>query len=677
MGTSNQLGMEAAEGAEEALIIQKKEQIANVSSEKAKYIEEKFSRTQNYVSLIADTATEIYNNPDNYSPRIPAEPVNGNTELAAQLMFAPGRSLEMPKLNEEAGLLGNVQDILLQINSHDPVVASTYVATNSGIVIMADYISSAKFSEGSDVPDPYIAYKRPWYERAYNEQDIIFTDVINDISGGGTCIVCAKPFYKGNQFMGVAGVGSYLSDVNEIVMDTQIGETGYAFLVDNKGQVNISAKTEGELIADPDNLTDLRESENKELADTAGKMVEGESGISELTIDGKKVYLAYSPLETLGWSFATVIEVDEVLAPAAAIQGRILSMTEKAKAQINRNIQFIILLLCATALIVFVMIAVMSGRLAARLTKPIAKLTDDVTQIGDGNLEYHNELHTGDEIETLSTAFEKMTVKLVEYINNLTSVTAEKERIGAELNVATKIQASMLPSIFPAFPEREEFDIYATMLPAKEVGGDFYDFFMIDEDQLAVVIGDVSGKGVPAALFMVIAKTLIMNHAQERKQPSEVFTEANRQLCESNEGEMFVTGWMGVLTISTGEFTYVNAGHNPPLLKSGDGDFEYLVGRSGFVLAGMEGMKYRQTTMQLHPGDILYIYTDGVTEATDTGNELYGEERLKTVLDEYKGLELEDMLHKIKEDIDVFVKGAPQFDDITMLALRINEGRNV
>ena len=278
-------------------------------------------------------------------------------------------------------------------------------------------------------------------------------------------------------------------------------------------------------------------------------------------------------------------------------------------------------------------------------------------------------IRTGDEIQALSEAIKTMELEINEYIQDLTTVTAEKERIGAELNVATQIQADMLPRIFPAFPEREEFDVYATMNPAKEVGGDFYDFFLVDDDHLAVVIADVSGKGVPAALFMVIAKTLIKNHAQNQEAPGTVFTQTNEQLCEGNDAGLFVTGWMGVLEISTGKFVYVNAGHNPPLLKRAGGTFEWLKSRPGFVLAGMEGVRYRENTLQLEPGDRLYLYTDGVTEATNSHEELFGDERLQNALNEYMDLPVEQLLPKIKECIDAFVGDADQFDDITMLAL--------
>lgn len=279
------------------------------------------------------------------------------------------------------------------------------------------------------------------------------------------------------------------------------------------------------------------------------------------------------------------------------------------------------------------------------------------------------EKYAGDstEVGNLARSYISMVKDLETYVANLQSITAEKERINAELSLAASIQAHMMPCIFPAFPEHDEFDIYATMTPAKEVGGDFYDFFMTDESHFAVVVSDVSGKGVPAALFMVIAKTLIKNYAQMGQRPSDVFTTVNRLLCKGNDAGLFVTSWMGIIDLKDGKLTYVNAGHNPPLLKRGDGDFEYLRSRPGFVLAGMEGMKYLQNEIELCPGDRLFLYTDGVTEATNTDKQLYGEHRLSDYMNSHITDTATDILHGLKADIDGFAGEAEQFDDITML----------
>ena len=279
------------------------------------------------------------------------------------------------------------------------------------------------------------------------------------------------------------------------------------------------------------------------------------------------------------------------------------------------------------------------------------------------------DIHTGDEIEELASAFMQMNLEVKEYIRKLYLVTAEKERIGAELDIAAHIQSSMLPCIFPPFPDRHEFDIYATMTPAKEVGGDFYDFFMVDERHLAIVMADVSGKGVPAALFMVIGKTLIKDHTQPGADLGTVFSEVNDILCASNSEGMFITAFEGVLDLVTGEFRFVNAGHEIPFISRAGGAFEPHKIRAGFVLAGMEGLRYRAGVMELMPGDKLFQYTDGVTEATSAAKELYGMERLQNVLASVSDKAPQEILPAVKTDIDRFVGTAPQFDDITMLCL--------
>ncbi|MCR1840577.1 PP2C family protein-serine/threonine phosphatase [Murimonas intestini] len=276
---------------------------------------------------------------------------------------------------------------------------------------------------------------------------------------------------------------------------------------------------------------------------------------------------------------------------------------------------------------------------------------------------------TNDELQTLCESLKKMELDLNLHIDNLKNITAEKERIGAELNVATHIQESMLPSIFPAFPDRQEFDIYATMNPAKEVGGDFYDFFMVDERHLAVVMADVSGKGVPAALFMVIGKTLIKDHTQPGRDLGDVFSEINNLLCESNSEGLFITAFEGVLNLVTGEFKFVNAGHELPFICPAGGGFESYKINPGFVLAGMEGIKYTAGSMMLSPGDKVFQYTDGVTEATNGDGKLYGMDRLSLILNTVKDKAPGKILPAVKNDIDLFVGTAPQFDDITMLCL--------
>ena len=279
------------------------------------------------------------------------------------------------------------------------------------------------------------------------------------------------------------------------------------------------------------------------------------------------------------------------------------------------------------------------------------------------------DIHTGDEIEELSDSIKTMEKEINDYIDHLTEVTAEKERMGAELNIAKQIQASMLPCIFPAFPERKEFDIYASMDPAKEVGGDFYDFFLVDADHIAMLIADVSGKGVPAALFMVIAKTILKNSAQNGFSPKEVLENVNNQLCENNEAEMFVTVWLGIMQISTGKMHCANAGHEYPAVRRAGGSYELFKDRHGFVLAGMEGTRYHEYEIQMEKGDSIFVYTDGVAEATNAENELFGTDRMLDALNQNPDASCEELLNNVRKEMDGFVKDAPQFDDITMLSM--------
>ncbi|MGM0414696.1 MAG: PP2C family protein-serine/threonine phosphatase [Bacillota bacterium] len=256
------------------------------------------------------------------------------------------------------------------------------------------------------------------------------------------------------------------------------------------------------------------------------------------------------------------------------------------------------------------------------------------------------------------------------FVNYYLEEHKNKEKIESELKIANKIQASMLPRIFPPYPDREEFDIYASMTPAREVGGDFYDFYLIDEDRVAIVIGDVSGKGVPAALFMVIAKTLIKNEAQRGIKPDQILYNVNNTLCKDNEELLFVTSFVGILNIKENKLEYSNAGHNPPIIKREQGDFDHLSLKSGFVLGGMEKFEYQLEEMSFNPGDIIYVYTDGITEAMNKNKEQFSEERLLDTLNSIESDELGVIENTIKKAVNDFSGDRPQYDDYTMIMLK-------
>ena len=341
----------------------------------------------------------------------------------------------------------------------------------------------------------------------------------------------------------------------------------------------------------------------------------------------------------------------------------IVAVMPQSEAALSRNVA--VGVTTTMQIIVFSALFIMIFALVKKLVVDnILKINGSLAAITEGKLNTVVDVRSHEEFAALSDDINSTVDTLKRYISDA------EARIDAELAFAKAIQHSAIPTVFPPYPNRNEFEIWACMYTAKEVGGDFYDFYFVDEDTLAFLIADVSGKGIPAAMFMMTAKTLLKSYAESGMGVAEVLTQANNKLCEGNEAGMFVTVWMGYLNTRTGEVTYANAGHNPPFIRHGDGSVEMVKSRPGLVLAGMEGIRYRVNTIQLKTGDLLYLYTDGVTEATDVANNLYGEVRLQAVLQQKNVGDVESVCRQVKENVDNFVGDAPQFDDITMLALR-------
>ena len=323
--------------------------------------------------------------------------------------------------------------------------------------------------------------------------------------------------------------------------------------------------------------------------------------------------------------------------------------------------QLILSLICL-ALILFFVLRPLKKVQSCILEYKNSKDSKTVTR-GLSQINAHNE------IGNLSDDVSNMICEIDAHIEKIEHITAEKERISAEMELATRIQYSMLPSIFPPFPDRKEFSIYASMDPAKEVGGDFYDFFLVDDDHLCMVIADVSGKGVPAALFMMASKIILANNAKMGKSPSQILTDTNNAICSNNPERMFVTVWLGILEISTGKLTAANAGHEYPAIKRADSGFELYKDKHGLVIGGMEGIQYKEYEIQLEKGDRLFVYTDGVPEATNSENQLFGTDRMVKALNEMPYADPLQILKNIRKNVDGFVNGAEQFDDLTMLCI--------
>ena len=341
----------------------------------------------------------------------------------------------------------------------------------------------------------------------------------------------------------------------------------------------------------------------------------------------------------------------------------IIALMPKEEVEKQRNIS--VLMISSMVFIIFCVLIILVWLLVKQVVVDnIHKLNNALVKITGGNLNEEVNVRDNLEFDELSTDINLTVDTLKKYISDA------ETRIDAELVFAKTIQHSALPSVFPPYPERKEFEIWANMVTAKEVGGDFYDFYFVSEDRIAFLIADVSGKGIPAAMFMMTAKTMLKSYAESGKDISEVFTQANRKLCESNEAGMFVTAWMGVINFKNGKLSYVNAGHNPPFIKRKDGTFRPLKTRPCLVLAGLKKIKYSHHEEQLHPGDEIFLYTDGVTEAANSEGKMYGEERLAETLNGMGDVSVEKRCAEVLKSVENFASGAAQSDDITMLSFR-------
>lgn len=632
---------------ENALIRQMNQNLLNVVKDKADLADSELGKYADYIRDFSSYIHDLYQHPEDYVQRevFPPDAASAGVCTMQRYLVSPDISVEATA--QERRLLGNLEQLWAPVLSGSKdMITTIYVGTQSGFLLSYDDCADLGVTPGSD--ESYFDYfQSSWYTSAMEAGTVLFTDTYPDAYGRGLMISCAAPFYDAqDQFAGVVCMDILIGDLTSYVIDVALGEGAYAFLVNASGDIIASADMKATDAAF-ESILDA----SSAVYEVSAPIINGETGVM-LTSGG--VYYAYTPVSSANWKFCVHIPESLVLAPVKAMERNIIAA--------------IFAFVAALALIIFCVV-LMVRRFSQKLTAPLTALGQDVQTISSGDLDYRAEIRSNDEIGDLAGSFNNMAASLKQHIENLTSVTAEKERIGAELDVATHIQKSMLPCIFPAFPERKEFDVYATMNPAKEVGGDFYDFFMVDDTHLAVVMADVSGKGVPAALFMVIGKTLIKDHTQPGKSLGEVFTDVNNMLCDSNSEGLFITAFEGVLDLVTGEFRYVNAGHEPPYLcKQGEGFEAYKI-KAGFVLAGMEDLRYREGSLQLSPGDRIFLYTDGVTEATDGANQLYGSERLHRVLNANLDAGPETLLPAVKADVDQFVGDAPQFDDITMLCL--------
>ena len=684
--TGNLLGDNIAGFTESFAENQIKMRLSSEAGGKAKLIRLEMETSLEDTRYLAERVTQVLQNPQRFSRRSLPDPLRDVIPSGkAYVHFSRElrRQYGADAYASEIGLVANIADEMELLQDW---YTAAFVGSAHGYLIAVDVTpdkSAKKFSEA--FLESYDPRKMGWYKLAATSQKPGYTGLYTD-SNGQRCLTCVAPYYENGELAGVVG-----TDCNPETIFRLTAEDGdwvkdnhgkkpvhHRFVLDNvTGSVIFSTFEKGAL-AVPQNPVDLRQSAEVSIARAASAMTSGRKDVMLVTVGGEDLYLAFAPIEKPNWSYGVLNHKRDVVYPARYARDNLLSQMEGFRDTVRGYFSYVMRWALLAFILVLVMLFFLSSNVAKRFVQPILRLVDGVKQIAQGNLDERIELQRDDELGYLADNVNDMAVDLKEHMQNLSKVTAEKERIATELSVATDIQEGMLPRNFEEVSRNKGFDLFASMNAAKEVGGDFYDFYMLDDHRLVITIADVSGKGVPAALFMVISKTILKNTALSEGAEAdftEVIRRANRQMCENNEEMLFVTVFFGVLDIRTGDFTYVNCGHNPPLLRQGaDGTFKYLrPAKKNLMLGIEEDLSFTQETLRLAPGSVLFCYTDGVTEAMDEAGNVYSEHRLQTVLDGIPAVEdmpVADILSSVREDIKTHAGAAEQSDDITMLAVR-------
>ena len=655
---SQNLGETASSISAEAMMGELEDSLQSQTTDKALMAEQKLSAYSDSILYASSFADALYRNADSYPDREVPLPVAENGGKWTVQRTLANESVDYDALVDESRLLGNMEDVFVPIVQNNENVATIYLGTETGLMVSYDIYSDSAVGVFYEFRDSV------WYQLGREKGTCAFTETYQDGYGRGLTITCVAPFYDADgKFKGCVAMDILMSELNSTMVNDGIVDPSVATLFDHDGNY-IAGKDVDELAEDMGSIFD--EGSDEALRTLGRYIISEKKGIVSFGNGEDATYIAFATIESTDWTLCIMSPVSNVIRPALAIRENIDQNTSSVVSTVMKGIQTVIQSCLLLSALILLFVTLFSGRFSKRISDPLKKLETDVRLISDGNLDNRTQVHTDDEIGSLAESFNHMTDSLQKYIADLREVTAKEERIVGELAAATNIQASMLPRNFKEF-SRSEFNLFATMDPAKEVGGDFYDFFRVDDNHIALVMADVSGKGVPAALFMVVAKTLIKSRAQQGESPAEILKNVNEQLCEGNEADLFVTVWLAIIDTATGKGVAANAGHEHPVICRADGQYELAVYRHSPAVATMEGLRFREHPFELHPGDRLFVYTDGVPEATDGNNELFGTDRMLSALNRDPEAAPEQLLRTVREQIDAFVGDVPQFDDITMM----------
>jgi len=629
-----------------------------------------FADLKSDVMTMQTLAQQLFSHKDTITPHPFSLPdASKNGQPTAQVLHEKGVDYKNSKY---LGVAAHMGESMIAMYKSSGKLSNCFIGLADGTNLCVDELPANKYDKNGTLSD-FPVRERPWYISAAEKKQLCFSGIEYDTYTRKLCVTCSAPVIVDGELYGVVGADIFLDAMDDYVKNAA-NSTGLLCVINNEGQVIFSSDGGSAFkVETAANASDLRKSANTELADFVTNSLKQRTDLTQITVNNKPYYAAGAPMETVGWTVVTLVDKQATEVPAQQMIDQYDEINRNAQDAFDESSAW-----SKTTTMVMIALLLILGSasalwVASKIVKPVETMTNDIIDGGKtGKLFEMKDIYkTNDEIEVLAQSFDDLTKKIVQYIKDITQITKEKERIGTELELARKIQADMLPNIYPAFPDRPEFDIYASMRPAKEVGGDFYDFYLIDKDHLGMVIADVSGKGVPAALFMMMSRILIKNYAMMGYSPAQVLEQTNNSICMNNKEDMFVTVWYGVLEISTGKITAANAGHEFPIIKKQGGKFELLQDEHGFVLGGMEGMKYKEYEIQLDSGEMLFLYTDGVPEATDGENNMYGTDRLLEAMNSKEHTDPLELLGSITDNVDQFVGEADRFDDMTMLAVTI------
>jgi sigma-B regulation protein RsbU (phosphoserine phosphatase) len=663
----NDLGDTAADDSAEALRDHAQKYLMRTAVDQAALSNALFEKVESAANIIAWYTEKTWNNPASVIAKPSYEwnqrPESGEPQTVIRI--APGQTRH--KVKQDIHLSSNLDDLFQSIRKNDPNIKSVYIGTKSGLQRRAPFTSKRKIS--------YDPRMREWYQQGEKHRDTGWTDLYISASEEILMVTCYRSAYDSKKdLIGVIGLDITLSSLNDRIITTQVGKKGYALLLDKNGKVIAHPKlSKGNQQWDESFKTEnWRTGPNKRLRRIALEMTMGEYGVQQCNFDGGEKYIAYAPIKSTNWSIGVVMPVDEIVKPAEMTKEKIISRRNYTETDIKKRLTSMKWYSLGFFAAIIIAISIIALKLSNTITKPLLSLNKGAQVIGNGKLDHKLDIKTGDELEDLADAFNKMADDLKIYIKNLQETTAAKERIQSELNVAREIQLGLLHKIFPPFPDCSQFDLYAMLEPAKEVGGDLYDFFFIDDDHLCFALGDVSDKGVPAALFMTITMALIRNTAKTSLNPAFMMSRINDTLSADNPRSMFVTLIIGILNIRTGEILYANGGHNSPILIRDSDTPVFKKELSGPLVGHEDGLPFKDLALKLNPGDYLFLYTDGVTEALNSKNELFSDERLLAEMGSSMAKDVEGITLEIRTKIREYTDSAPQSDDIAMMMIRFN-----